>query len=179
MTKWQRIKSVFIGILMIFIGVLMVFMGAEACSLIMIILSLSLTISGLKMLIYYFTMARHMVGGDQILIRGMIIFDIGAIAEKLTNISQIYIMGYLLAIHAFSGFVEILRAVEAKRLDSPGWKLKFSTGIVNIILAVICIVFLRSTSIAVYFYSAGLIYSAIIRIISAFRKTAVVFITPS
>ena len=179
MTKWQRIKSVFIGILMIFIGVLMVFMGAEACSLIMIILSLSLTISGLKMLIYYFTMARHMVGGDQILIRGMIIFDLGAIAETLTNISQIYIMGYLLAIHAFSGFVEILREVKKKRLDSPGWKLKFSTGIVNIILAVICIVFLRSTSIAVYLYSAGLIYSAIIRIISAFRKTAVVFITPS
>ena len=88
-------------------------------------------------------------------------------------------MGYLIAVHAFSGFVDVTRALEAKRLSAPSWKLNFSTGVVNIILAVLCIVFLRLESIAVYIYSAGLIWSAIARIITSFRKTAVVYITPS
>ena len=119
-----------------------------------------------------------MVGGDQIFVRGLIMFDFGSFTATLTNLSQIYVMGYLIGAHAFSGMIDVMRALEAKKLASPSWKLTFSTGIVNIILAVVCLVFLRSTSTAVYIYSAGLIYSSIIRIISSFRKTAVVYITP-
>ena len=179
MTKWQRIKGVLVGIVMMFGGVLMALAGGEAALIIMLLLALSLTISGIRMLIYYFSMARHMVGGDQILIRGLILFDLGAFTGTLITISQIYIMGYLVGIHAFSGVVDVMRAMEAKKLDSSSWKLNLSTGIVNIILAVTCIVFLRSEGIAVYIYSAGLIYSAFIRIITSFKKTAVVYITPS
>ncbi len=179
MTKWQRIKGVFVGIVMMFSGVLMALAGGEAAHIIMLLLALSLTISGIRMLVYYFTMARHMVGGDQILIRGLILFDLGTFTGTLTNISQVYIMGYLVGIHAFSGIVDVMKVLEAKRLDSHSWKLNLSTGIVNIILAVTCIVFLRSERIAVYIYSTGLIYSALIRIITSFRKIAVVYITPS
>ncbi len=179
MTKLQRIKNVLVGLLMLLSGALMAVLGSDAVALIMWILAASMSISGIKMLFYYLTMARHMVDGDQILIRGLILFDIGAFTATLSNISQIYIMGYLLGIHAFSGCIDVMRAIEAKKLTSSSWKLNFSTGIVNIILAVTCIVFLRSESIAVYIYSAGLIYSALIRIIMSFRKTAVVYITPS
>lgn len=70
MTKWQRIKGVFAVIVMMLGGVLMALAGSEAAQVIMLLLSLSLTISGIRMLVYYFTIARHMVGGDQILIRG-------------------------------------------------------------------------------------------------------------
>lgn len=179
MTKWQRIKGILAGLVMMLGGVLMALAGGDAAQVIMLLLALSLTISGIRMLVYYFTMARHMVGGDQILIRGLILFDLGAFTGTLINISQIYIMGYLVGIHAFSGVVDVMRAMEAKRLESPSWKLNLSTGIINIILAVTCIVFLRSERTAVYIYSAGLIYSALIRIITSFRKTAVVYITPS
>ena len=179
MTKWQRIESFIIGIVMMLGGVVLALAGSESVPLIVFILALSLTISGLKMLIYYFSLARHMVDGDQILIRGLILFDLGAFTCTLTSYSTIYVMGYLIAVHAFSGFVDVTRALEAKRLSAPSWKMNFATGAVNIILAVMCIVFLRSESIAVYIYSAGLIWSAIAQIITAFRKTAVVYITPS
>ena len=36
--------------------------------------------------------------------------------------------------------------------------------------------FIRMANMAVYIYAAGLIYSAVIRIITAFRKTAMVYI---
>lgn len=179
MTKWQRIENFIIGIVIMLGGAVLALAGSESVPLIVLLLALSLVITGLKMLIYYFSLARHMVDGDQILIQGLILFDLGAFTCTLTNYSTVYIMGYLIAVHAFSGFVDVTRALEAKRLSAPSWKLNFSTGVVNIILAVLCIVFLRSESIAVYIYSAGLIWSAIAKIITSFRKTAVVYITPS
>lgn len=179
MTKWQRIENFIIGIVILLGGVLLALAGAESIPLIVLLLALSLTITGLKMLIYYFSLARHMVDGDQILIRGLILFDLGAFSCTLSSFSTIYVMGYLIAVHAFSGFVDVMRALEAKRLSAPSWKMVFATGAVNIILAMMCIVFLRRDSIAVYIYSAGLIWSAVSRIITSFRKTAVVYITPS
>ncbi len=179
MTKWQRIKGVLVGLVMLLAGAGMALLGAEAAPLIMGILALSLTLGGIKTLFYYFSMARHMVGGDQILIRGLILFDLGSFTASLTQFSQLYIMGYLLAVHAFSGFVDVLRALEAKRFDSPSWKLNLSTGIINITIGILCVVFMKSMDIAVYIYSAGIIYSAIVRIILSFRKTAVAYITPS
>ena len=83
---------------------------------------------------------------------------------------------YLIAIHAFSGAVEILRAMEARRTVDGPWKVKFSHGIVNILLALSCLIFIKQTNTALIIYSAGLAYSAVIRIISALRKTAFVVI---
>ncbi len=179
MTKWQRVKSVFSGLIILLAGLVMLLIGEDAVIIIMSLLALSLTLKGLKMLLYYFRMARHMVGGNQILIRGLILFDLGSFTASMTQFSQIYVICYLVVIHMFNGLIDVLRALEAKRFESSSWKFNISSGIFNIIIGLSCIVFINSTSIAVYIYSAGLIYSAITRIISSFRKTAVVYITPS
>ncbi len=179
MTKLQRVKGVAVGLIMLILGTSMALIGADAAFLIMGLLALTLNIKGIKMLIYYFNMARHMVGGDQILVRGLILFDLGTFTATLTQFPQLYIMGYLLTVHAFSGIIDVMRALEAKHFDSPSWKLNLSTGVINIIIGLSCVVFINSMSTAVYIYSAGIIYSAIIRIVTSFRKTAVVYITPS
>ena len=62
-----------------------------------------------------------------------------------------------------------------KTVDGP-WKLKFSHGVINIALALSCLVFIRHSKTALIIYSIGLAYSAAIRILSAFRRTAFIVI---
>ncbi len=148
----------------------------KAYEIVVAILSIGLAIAGLKDIIFYFTMARHMVGGKMILIQGVIIFEFGIITGSLANVPKIYILLYLIGIHAFSGVVEVLRAMEARRTVAGPWKRKFSHGIVNFILAIACLVFIRQSNTALIIYSIGLMYSAVVRLFDAFGKTAFVVI---
>ena len=111
-----------------------------------------------------------------ILIQGVIIFDFAIITGSLADVPKIYILLYLIGIHAFSGVVEILRAMEARRTVDGPWKIKFSHGIVNLILATACLIFIRQSNTALIIYSLGLMYSAVVRLFDAFGKKAFVVI---
>ena len=177
MGKMQRIRNVVTGILTIVMSLVMLLLPAEDAFLTAaLILSFTLIVRGGWMLIYYFTMARNMVGGRSLLYIGIIITDLGIFTLSLTEIPHFYLMMYLFATHAFGGVIDILRSLEAKRLDSPSWKLNLSKGIVNTAVALLSVVFLRRIGVLVYLYCAGLIYSAVVRIISAFRKTEIVYV---
>ena len=121
-------------------------------------------------------MARHMVGGRIMLYLAVVVLDLGMFTMMLTNIPKIYIVLYLVVVYAFAGVVSILRALEAKRYQAPMWKLSLISGIINVVIAILCIIFMRSTNMIVYLYCVGLIYSAIVRIVTAFRETAIVYI---
>ncbi len=140
------------------------------------VLTLGLAIKGLKEIIFYFTMARHMVGGKMILIQGVIVLDFALLTGSLSDVPKIYILLYLVAINAFTGVVEILRAMEARRTVSGPWKMKFSHGIVNFLLALSCFIFIRQTHTALIIYSIGLFYSAVMRIANSFRRTTFILI---
>ena len=176
MSGVQRIKDILIGILIILGAVILIAFPKEGFIITAAILSLSLFIYGIKTLIYYFTMARHMVGGRIMLYLAVVVLDLGMFTMMLTNIPKIYIVLYLLVIYAFAGVVDILRALEAKKYQTSSWKLSLISGIISVVVAVLCVVFIGSTNMIVYFYSAGLIYSAIVRIVTACRKTAIVYI---
>ena len=159
------------------VAIILIFYRSDDTYMIIVaILSLGLAIAGIKDIVFYFTMARHMVGGKMILIQGVIIFDFAIITGSLANVHKIYILLYLIGVHAFSGVVEVLRAMEARRTVDGPWKLKFSHGIVNLLLATACFVFIRQSDTALIIYSVGLMYSAAIRLYSAFCKTAFVVI---
>ncbi len=88
-------------------------------------------------------------------------------------------LGYLLAVFAFSGGIDILRALEAKRYGAPSWKLKLISGCVTIAAAAaigIAGFCFGSPELAVYGYCVSLLYLAVVRLIAAFRKTAVIYI---
>ena len=176
MSGGQRIKNVLIGILIILGAVILIAFPEDGLIIASSILSLSLFFYGIKTLIYYITIARHMVGGRIMLYLAVVVLDLGMFTMMLTNIPKMYIALYLVVVYAFSGAIDILRALEAKKYQAPSWRLSLTSGIISVVIAILCIVFIGSTNMIVYLYSAGLIYSAIVRIITAFRKTAIVYI---
>ena len=176
MSGGQRIKNILIGIAIILGALILIAFPEDGIIITAFFLSLSLIVYGIKTLIYYVTMARHMVGGRIMLYLAVIVLDLGMFTMMLTNIPKIYIVLYLVVVYAFAGVVSILRALEAKRYQAPMWKLSLISGIINVVIAILCIIFMRSTNMIVYLYCAGLIYSAIVRIVTAFRETAIVYI---
>ena len=175
MTKLRRVGNAFTGFLIVICGLLFALFPTESYKFIVTILGLSLVIWGIRDFIYYITMAKRMVGGRSVLYRAVITFDVGLFTLSLTDVPLIYVMLYLAGIHLFSGAIDMLRAREAKAQEGS-WKMQFIHGLVNVIMAGLCLAFIGSTATAVEIYAIGLIYSGIMRIIQAFRRTAIVYI---
>ncbi len=176
MTVMQRIRNVFIGIVMIICASIISLGGEEAYELIILIYGGTLLFNGITRLIYYFTMTRYMVDGKTMLYIGVIFIDFGIFTFTLTDVPIIYLILYVLGIHAFSGLVDILRALETKKYGGTSWKLNFSYGVANILMALLCIFLIKTPTFSVYVYCLGIVYSGIIKIVNAFRRTAVVYI---
>lgn len=164
---------------MIAAGILIVLFPDKGILVIAALFTLALAGYGLSNIIFYYSLARYMTGGKIILYLGVILLDFGIFTMTVSDKPEIYIILYLMIMHVFTGTVEILRMLEAKRLSSPSWKLSLSSGIVNIIVGIAAFVMgavFGSTNAIVYIYCAGIFYSAAIRIINSFRKTAMVYI---
>ena len=175
MTLRKRIGKILGALLTALCAWLVLKLGESGFMLVSLLLSFGLVIFGVRNLIFYFTMARHMVGGRTMLYRAVIVFDMGMFTLTLTDIPTIYVMLYLIGIHAFSGTIDILLALESKRSESA-WKLGISHGIMDVLIALLCLVFLGSVTVAIYIYSFGLCYSGVMRIIRGVRRTAIVYI---
>jgi len=178
MSTLQKVLNFIAAILMIVCSVLLITLSEKGFYLVALILFVSLLVYGIRELIFYFTMASYMVGGRRILYLGVLIIDIALFSLSLSDVSPVYIMIYLIVIHAFSGVINILRALEQKKLGAGGYKWQLFTGIVNLLVAVACGAFIRSMLVCVYIYTAGLLYSAIVRIIRVFAKNPAMYITP-
>ncbi len=176
MTKLTRVKEIIFGIVMIACAVLIMISPADGYDTLILILAIWLMLRGIRTLIFYFSMARFMVGGRSQLYSGVIFLDFGLLTATLTDVPHYYVLLYLTMIHAFSGLIEILRALEAKRYGAPSWRLKLSHGILNLLVTVSCLIFMRYLATAVIVYCIGLIYSSVMRIISACRRTKLVYI---
>ena len=86
---------------------------------------------------------------------------------------------YVAFLNLFEGVVTLMRCLDAKKLGAKHWKLDTAYGAVNILIAVAVLMsglVLRAPMLAVYAYSLGLLYSGASRIVSAFRRTAIVYI---
>lgn len=176
MTRFQRIKSFISGLLSMLIGLILILSPEDSGDIVLGILSFVLTVYGINILTYYFTMARFMVNGRLILFKGLIVLDLGLFSGSLVSVPDIYILLYLAIIHAFSGLVEILRSAEAIKFGAKNWKLKFSHGLIDLILAICCIAFFKHGETVAIVFGVGIVYSGMIRIISAFRRTTFVYI---
>ena len=175
MTRFQKTKEIITGLIMIMIAVLMMESPSEGYKTVITLLAFMFIVRGISSLYFYFSMSRFMVGGRTSLFMGVIMLDLGMLSASLTDVPHYYVLLYLIAINAFSGFIMLLRALEARRYGTS-WKLKLSHGLVDLFMAAACIVFIKHMSMAVIVYSIGLIYSAAMRIFSAFRKTKFVYI---
>ena len=175
MTNLQKIRTVFEGLMMLLAAAILLWQPGYGYQIIGLILSIVLIVSGIRSLIYYFSMARNMVGGKLILFLGIIALDLGAFAYTLQRIPPVYILLYLLVANLFTGVIDVLHAMEARRMESR-WRLNLASGIANILLALACGACFGDLTLLSYVYAAGLVYSACLRIAQAFRKTAIVYI---
>lgn len=179
MTLYQRVKKIIGGIVMILYGIIVTLIPNEGYMLLLLVFGLYILFAGVKMMIYYFTMARLMVGGKSILYKSIIMLDLAMFTASLTDLSPVHLIIYLVGIYAASGVVDILRSLEAKKLDAPEWKRRFAFGLFNImtgIAAAAAAILFRSTEIPEYIYGCSLIWSGITGISTVFRKTGTIYI---
>lgn len=176
MTIRQRMKQIMVGVIMVLFALLMITFDEKAYPVIVGVYATALEFMGIRLIWYYFTMARHMVGGRSILCRGVLFVDFGVFTGSLALVPHIYVLLYLAGTLAFSAVVDLLRAKEAKGIDSP-WKLKTLQGGVELLTAIVCLLFMNTPALVVDIYSLGLIFSAITRIVNAFRRMPAVTIS--
>lgn len=179
MTWHYRIRSFFLSFIMILIGVLIVLIPVIGSALALMILGYLLLGYGIGNLIYYGTMARYMIGGKLTLCIGIIMLDSG-----LLFLTQVYesnfILGLLLqGVFGFYGVIALLRAREAKKNGSPMWKFNLIHAAINLMIVALAFIsrnFTGDDMMLSYLFAIGMFYSAAIRIYSAMRRTAIVYI---
>ena len=176
MSNFRRVQNVVIGLGMILCAVILLAGEDDGCFYVMLILAFSLIIRGVSELIYYATMARHMVGGKLILFIGVVLFDIGVFTISLADESKMVVVLYLIGFHAFAGLVNLLRAREALRHKSSAWRINMAQGVTSLLILAASLMFSHDHGMLVLLYCAGLVYSAFLRIYSAFQRTAIVYI---
>ena len=176
MTWFQKIKNIIFALLMIISAIIIVCCPAYiSYQIVIFILGCSLLINGLGNILYYISMARFMVGGRNLLYRGVIMVDIGIVSLSISDVPRIYIILYMSGCYFFSAVIRIYQSLEERKLGAS-WKLNYSYGVINMVVAVLCIHFRYSTNLLADIYAVSLLYSACIRILNSFRETAIVYI---
>ena len=176
MSLFQRVQNIVIGLCMLISAAILILWPEDGSLIIMLFLAASLIIRGISELIYYITMGRFMVGGKLFLFIGVVFLDFGLFTVSLADESKIVVVLYLIGVHAFAGLVNLLRAREAMRYKSPAWRINMAQGVTSLLILAASLIFARDEGMLVLLYCAGLVYSAFLRIYSAFRRTAVVYI---
>ena len=179
MNKFQRIKEIVFGVALIALAVLLAMIPEDSILVVAFIISLSLLIYGARLMWYYFSMARHMVGGKATLYQGIIVLDIALFSFSFTTISTHAVAVYLMLIFAISGGIDILRSVESKKNGVSSWKWRFVVGFVRIAAAIGLLIagaFFYSVKLLVIGFCADLVYLGIVRIVRALRRTAIIYI---
>ncbi len=176
MSKTARIRNLLMGLVMILLGGWLSVRPEEGFLWIAAFLCISLLAYGIGQIVYYFRMARHMVGGRMVLYRGGIILDVGMMTIGMSRIPRLYILLYLVIIHLVSGVIDVAHGLDARRQHVRFWFLYFLEGGVLIVLALGCLVHFRSTEMLVQLYCTGLFTTAAIRIGSAFSRPSIIYI---
>ncbi len=179
MSRFQRVKSFIFGIFLILFAVVLITAPKQGYPVIAAVVSVLVFFYGFKLLIYYFRMARHMVGGKSTLCQAIIILDLALFSTTMVYMGEVVIIIYLLGIYAFTGVVDILRAFEAKKMKASNWKVKLVTGLISVLFAVSLVVVgvvNGNMQIIVYGYCVSLFYSAVVKIATAFKRAAIVYI---
>ncbi len=175
MTKTRKIINVLWGVLMILVAIILMFIPEEAYPLVIIVLGIGLAIRGITRLINYFVLSSRSVGSTRLLYDGILILDLGIFTSALIDVPVFYLMIYFAGLYFFYGVIDILSAMDSKKLESPHFKYKLLQGLMNVLIAVLCIVFIMHKDIVIFIYCGGIIYNGIVKIVNAFRKTDMVF----
>ena len=175
MTKLQRFGSFLVGLAMMACGVALWLDPKNGLFAVALVLSLSLVLYGLRALVYYLTMTRHMAGGLSLLFIAVVALDIGAFALVFLDNPKLSIVLFLVGHNAYTGVLAIARGIES-RLFKSHWVMNVLHGLVNLALAAACVAFVGSDEVVIAIFCIGLFYAALTRIASAFQPTEIIYI---
>ena len=175
MTKLKRFFNLALSLVMIACGILLLLDPQDGLTIVALVLGFALVAYGVRTLVYYITMARHMAGGLSLLFIAVIAIDVGSLALALIDDPKLSIALFLVGYNAFTGILAIARGIESKLLGSR-WVLSVLHGLVNIALAILCLVFIGSDQIVIAVFCFGLFYSAAVRIATALKPTEIIYI---
>ena len=164
-----------LGLLMIGCGILLLLVPQHGLVLVALVLGLAVILYGARKLVYYVTMGRHMAGGLSVLFIAVIAIDIGVFALAVIEDPKFAIVLYLVSYNMFTGVLAIARGIESMIFKSP-WIASVVHGLINVALAVLCLVFISSDQTLIVIFCIGLFYSAGVRLVSAFKPTEIIFI---
>lgn len=179
MNRRQRIQSILTGLGMLLCCAVMVLAPEAGYFLAAVIIILSMLFYGVKLLIYYQAMARHMVGGKAMLFLGILVLNFGVFVTSMVDTPLLFLLLYLVLFNGFSGAISLLRAMEARRFSALSWIWNLLAGAVSVgiaLAAIVAALVLHSLELLGYLYCAGMLYAALVRIGSAFRRTELVYI---
>lgn len=176
MSNFQKIISILKSVLMILIGLTMIISPSIGYVILILILELWLLIYGIKLLVYYFSMARYKVGGLKTLYKSIIVIDLALLCFSLSTAHQKLVMVILVISIAFEGIVYIMKAMKSKAVQSSSWKSQLLRGMLHFGIAILCIIFIDSTKISTILFGIGLIASAVSDIITTTKKTEIIYI---
>ena len=176
MTKVRRVFKIIGAVMLIHIALFLMLIPQIALQLIAVMFSVILIFYGLKFILFYITHASHMVGGKWFLLFGLLLFDVGVFASLMQNQSKLLTIAYIAGAHLVGAILRLIRAVGNKKDNNPGWIIDCMQSIGNFIQVAVCIIFSQYVVVPVFIYCSGLIYSAILQIIQACKRTAIVYV---
>ena len=175
MRKITRIKNLLLGLLMIVFALVLFLEPTYGPPVILTILGIALIIEGIRTLVFYLTMARHMVDGKKTFYRGILILDLGVLLLAGYQGSERLALLYMLTLFAVAGVINLIRAFESVKQGAP-WKYRMLSGLIALAILFAGLAMKRNPNTMVYIFCIGLLYLGITSIASVFRKTAVIYI---
>ena len=176
MSKGRRVLTVVVALLGILGAVILMTIPDYAYEVLELGISLTLVYNGVRYIIYYITNAQHMVGGKWFLLIGIIMFDMGVFATAIYDRTQKITLIYIICAQLVAAVLSLIRAAGDMKDKNLSWKFHLAQGIGSSIQVILCLIFINSAMIPLYLYCIYAIYTAILMIISAFKKTAIVYV---
>ena len=176
MTKTQKVINIIEAIILVTVAFVLISVPEIGYGIVVLVLGIGFVIKGVSALWNYFTLSVHMVGARRSFYYGIMIFDLGLFTICLGNLPKLYVMLYLCGLYLFSGGIDIWSAISQKKMGSKHYKMKLLQGIINILIGIMCLVFLKSEEMVILIYAAGLAYNGIVRLINVFKENETVYI---
>ena len=175
MSSGSILKNVLLAALQLLCALLLVFDPDGGVELVAGILELWLTLFGVRRLVYYATMARHMVGGKVQLFYGVLAIDLAGFMYVLVNRVPFVLVFYLVGVHGFAGVVDLMGCLDARKHGAP-WHGRALQAGVNLLVTLACVALCWIPGVLVYVFAGGLAVSAFVRLANSFKRTDIVYV---
>ena len=170
----SKIVRIVWGLVLIGLGISLLITGGQNALLVACVIAIGLFVDGIQGIIYYFTMARFMVKGWLILVRGIIRLALGFAFLFVFDSSSTYLLALivLMAWFAFSGVQDILMGLERKAEGIKNWWFLVASGALTFVFAIYCLLAMDSNEVMVLIFGTYMIIKGYHSIRRTMHRTA-------